>query len=121
MEIALVSQEASGERKHLGLVDRTAGRFPQRMKTEYHRGNLKGLLRWSALSDFFKNLQRALQHIGRASQSGVELLKGRFPLAVTLERLEPADLIFKNCGLGLQYEIFSGQRHGKLSLSSYGS
>lgn len=78
------------------------------------------------LSDFFENLQRALQHIGRASQSGVELLKGRFPLAVTLERLEPADLIFKNCGLGLQYEIFSGQRHGKLPLSkrdakSYGS
>ena len=101
----------------LGISVGPRGEFFQRMKTVDHRGNLKGLLRRSALSDFFENLQRALQHIGRASQSGVELLKGCFPLAVTLECLEPADLIFKNCGLSLQYEIFSGQRHGKRSLS----
>ena len=60
------------------------------------------------LSDFFENLERAFQYIGRAPKSGVELLKGGFPFAVILERLEPPDLIFENCSLRLQYEIFSG-------------
>jgi hypothetical protein len=64
------------------------------------------------LSDFFENLQRDLQHIGRALESGLELLKGLFPFALILERLKPVNLIFKDRGLGLQQEIFSGERHG---------
>ena len=48
----------------------------------------------------------------------MELLKGLFPFAVILERLEPADLVFENGSLGLQHEVVSGERHGNSFLKA---
>jgi hypothetical protein len=53
-----------------------------------------------------------LQYVGRALECGLELMKGLFPFAVILECLKPAGLVFKDRDLGLQQEIFSGERHG---------